>query len=92
MNIPKELIGNTCPNIDKYVKKLKLTLDYISYYKKSKDIDELHNMISKCESTIDYAIDDFESIRKDNEILRDWGKTNYDLLIEIQETKLGDIL
>ena len=92
MDIQKEPIGNTCPDIDKYIKKLKLTLDFITDYKNYEDIDELHNMISECESTIDNAIDDFESIRKDNEKLRNWGQTNYDLLIEIKETKLGDIL
>ena len=56
MDIQKEPIGHTCPDINKYVRELEKSLNIIKGYHKSEDIDELHNMLSVCESTMNGAI------------------------------------
>ena len=75
MNKLNEPVGNTCPDINKYIKEIESTFLYIRGFNDIDDISTLKNLLNDCETTLSNAIDNFESIRKDNEKLRDWGKT-----------------
>lgn len=74
MNLLSEPIKNTCPDINKYIKEIEETLKYIQGFDRIENPETLIELLNDCESTLSNAIDNFESIRRDNEKLRDWGK------------------
>lgn len=83
MNKLNEPIEHTCPDINKYIKEIESTFLYIRGFNDIDDISTLKNLLNDCETTLSNAIDNFESIRKDNEKLRKWGQTLSDSMRKI---------
>ncbi len=69
-------IGNTCPDIDKAIRRLEPLVKQIRKMKQYEweDIELLKELVSDCNYAMDCAIDSFEELRKDNDTLRQWGK------------------
>jgi len=69
-------IGNTCPDIDKAVKRLQLLIKQIDKFRdyEYENVDFVKDFISECHYAMDASIDSFEDLRKDNDTLRSWGK------------------
>lgn len=61
-------IKNTCPDIDKAIRCLKVAMDEI------RDAIEDRRTVRSIEMEIDSAIGYFEDLRSANDALRNWGK------------------
>jgi len=69
-------IGNTCPTIDNIIGKMEYAKGEAEYILKHQEEDSKHEANSILGELID-AISDMESIRSDNQELRQWGNDEY---------------
>lgn len=69
-------IGNTCPNIDKAIRRLDPLIKQINKMK-SYDYENakyMQDFLSDCAYEMDSVIGALEDLRKDNDTLRSWGR------------------
>ena len=78
-----EPIEHTCPDINKYIGEIQFTLRYIKGFDRVEGMETLIDLLNECENTLSSAIENFESIRKDNDKLRKWGQTLSDSMRKI---------
>ena len=83
MNSLNEPIEHTCHDINKYIGEIQFTLRYIKGFDRVENAETLIDLLNDCENTLSSAIDNFESIRKDNDKLRKWGQTLSDSMRKI---------
>ena len=83
MNSLNEPIEHTCHDINKYIGEIQFTLRYIKGIDRVENAETLIDLLNDCENTLSSAIDNFESIRKDNDKLREWGQTLSDSMRKI---------
>lgn len=69
-------IGNTCPDIDKAIKRLSPLIKQIGSLKSYdyENTEWLKDLLEECRWEMDNAIDVFEEMRKANDTLRSWGQ------------------
>ena len=68
----REPIKHTCPDIDKYIKSIKMGI-VKDRDLKNMDEKELFDVASSMSSKLEECIDHFEELRKSNDTLRQWG-------------------
>jgi len=70
-------IGNTCPDIDKVIKRLEPLIKQISRLKSYdyEDAKLTESILDECRYEMDNAIDIFEDLRSGNDKLRSWGQS-----------------
>lgn len=73
MSHPREPVPQTCPDIDKVIKALN-SIEKLCNYKSYEEIDDLRTRIDNIGSELWNTVDILESLRKDNDALRSWGK------------------
>lgn len=84
----REPIKHTCPDIDKYIKWIKMAIVRDSNLKRM-DEGELFDAASSMSSSLEECIGYLEELRKSNDTLRKWGieeAANVDFL----EAKLNE--
>lgn len=64
-------IGNTCPDIDKAIKKITGILNEIGWIEK--EYPDLKREMTEIENCCGYIEDTLESLRSNNSTLREWG-------------------
>lgn len=64
-------VAQTCPDIDKVIKRLKSAITEIKWLRK--DNPEIASELNSIEGECDDAIDGMEALRQDNARLREWG-------------------
>ena len=69
-------IGNTCPDIDKVIKRLSPLIKQIGNLKSYdyENTELLKDLLEECRWEMDNAVDTFEDLRKANDTLRSWGQ------------------
>jgi hypothetical protein len=67
-------IGNTCPDINKIVKKLCAKMREIRQFKDYDNAELCEGLLDECFDVMEDAEGAFEDLRKDNDTLRTWGK------------------
>jgi len=69
-------IGNTCPDIDKVIKRLSPLIKQIGNLKSYdyENTELLKDLLEECRWEMDNAVDTFENLRKANDTLRSWGQ------------------
>ena len=69
-------IGNTCPDIDKVIKRLSPLIKQIGNLKSYdyENTELLKDILDECRWEMDNAVDTFEDLRKANDTLRSWGQ------------------
>lgn len=69
-------IGNTCPDIDKVIKRLSPLIEQIGNLKSYdyENTELLKDILEECRWEMDNAVDVFEEMRKANDTLRSWGQ------------------
>lgn len=69
-------IGNTCPDIDKVIKRLMPLVKQIGNLKSYdyENTELLKDLLEECRWEMDNAVDTFEDLRKANDTLRSWGQ------------------
>ena len=72
MSHTREPIKATCPDIDKYIKWIKMEI-VKDRDLKNMDQDELFNAASSMSSQLSSCIDYLEELRESNSTLREWG-------------------
>jgi hypothetical protein len=80
----REPIKHTCPDIDKYIKFIKMTI-VKDRDLKNMDEKELFDAASSMASELDNCIDYLEELRKSNDTLRCWGIEEADRVDELEE-------
>jgi predicted nuclease with TOPRIM domain len=68
----REPIKHTCPDIDKYIKWIKMEI-VKERDLKNMDEKELFDAASSMSSKLEECIDQLEELRKSNDTLRQWG-------------------
>ena len=68
----REPIKHTCPDIDKYIKWIKMQI-VKDRDLKNMDEKELFDVASSMSSELEECIDRLEELRKSNDTLRQWG-------------------
>lgn len=68
----REPIKHTCPDIDKYIKWIKMVIVQDRYLK-NMDEKELFDAASSMNSQLESCIDYLEELRSSNDTLRKWG-------------------
>lgn len=68
----REPIKHTCPEIDKYIKSIKMEI-YRESDLKRMDEENLRDIALSMNSELERCIDYLESLRTANDILRQWG-------------------
>ena len=69
-------IGNTCPDIDKVIKRLSPLIKQIGNLKSYdyENTELLKDLLEECRWEMDNSVDTFEHLRKANDTLRSWGQ------------------
>ena len=80
----REPIKHTCPDIDKYIKWIKMTI-VKDRDLKNMDEKELFDAASSMASELDNCIGYLEELRKSNDTLRCWGIEEADRVDELEE-------
>jgi len=80
----REPIRHTCPDIDKYIKWIKMTI-VKDRDLKNMDEKELFDAASSMASELDNCIGYLEELRKSNDKLRCWGIEEADRVDELEE-------
>jgi uncharacterized coiled-coil DUF342 family protein len=92
----REPIKHTCPDIDKYIKRIKFEI-VKDRDLKNMDEKELFDASSSMSSQLESCIDYLEELRKSNDTLRQWGITEADEVdslnnyVEELEAKLQNV-
>lgn len=89
MNHPREPIKATCPDINKYIKWIKLEIKSDRELK-NMDQGELFNIASSMSSQLSHCIDYLEELRESNSTLREWGVEEADKVDEL-ESKIYEL-
>ena len=80
----REPIKHTCPDIDKYIKLIKMEI-VKDRDLRNMDEKELFDAASSMASELDNCIGYLEELRKSNDILRRWGIEEADKVDELEE-------
>lgn len=72
MNHPREPIKHTCPDIDRYIKWIKMEI-VKERDLKGMSLEDLLETASSMSGKLEECIDHLEELRKSNETLRKWG-------------------
>lgn len=75
MSHPREPIPHTCPQVDKITRKIKDQLKQAPrYWSDLVDINRLQELAEEMQSLLEDCDNEFESLRRSNELLRNWGE------------------
>ena len=80
----REPIKHTCPDIDKYIKWIKMEI-VKDRDLKNMDEKELFDAASSMSSELENCIDYLEELRKSNDTLRQWGIEEAERVDELEE-------
>lgn len=87
----REPVGNTCPDIDKLIKRYDSIMKIIKGYNQIEDVDTLKDIISDVENEL-YNFDSvLEDLRSANSALRDWGNDCISAYDEMESEKDNEI-
>lgn len=75
MGHSREPIPHTCPQVDKIVGKIKSQLKQSPrYWSDLEDINRLQELAEEMQSLLEDCDQEFELLRRSNELLRNWGE------------------
>lgn len=89
MSHSREPIEHTCPDIDRYIKNIKMVMITCSY-SASYDREELFNFLCETIEELGDCIGYFEELRESNRVLRDWGVEEAEKVDELED-KIGEL-
>ena len=81
----REPIKHTCPDIDKYIKSIKMEIVKDRELKNMGEQDLL-DVASSMSSELERCIDYLEELRKSNETLRNWGICEAEEVDRLEQT------
>jgi chromosome segregation ATPase len=82
----REPIGNTCGQIDKYIKSINAATYDVNYLKKDLNREDLVEFAIEMSEELTRCEDYLEDLRSSNSTLRDWGCNEARIVDELKQT------